>query len=333
MSDWDSEMLNRDNLKLKEQELEKMVGPEPEEPEEQHVLGLLPMGRGHVDPLKPMKEDHNVADVLKYNALFGKQNIPETSTSQELMRIIEQCKIPMRIMNEKEFKLISIDKKQKIEDLEAIKNKGIKKIKEIKKMRRKIIKFNNLLLELRNRQILDRVMIDHKQFFDRFKLFEEQKNPECNAELGRMNLELCSILQLVKKNKYVAQNNWHVREKYWKNWQKQQLKNDMQIKIILFNDMLELLHSQIIYDYMELFDRFKCIEKQKDPRDLAELCMMNLELSSILQSVKNKTYTSSEAQSYNHSWYIRKNYWENLQNQVKRTRADLADKDSTKLRF
>jgi hypothetical protein len=356
MSDWNSEFLNRNNLEQKKKELEKMVGPEPEEPEkpeEQRVLGLLPMGRGHVDPLKPMKEDHK-ADVLKYNALFGKQNIPETSF-KEFMRVIEQCKIPMRIMNEKEFKLTSIEKKQKIEDLEAaIKNKDIKKIKEKKKilwniikasqgnelnrkMRRKITTFNNLLLELRDRQrTLDRVrvrvMIDHKQLFDRFKFIEEQKNPEYNAELGRMNLELGDILQFVRRKKYkssVARNNWHVREQYWKKWQKQQLKKDMRMKIRLVDNMLESLDGQIIDDYMELFDRFEYIKKQKDPRYLAELDMMNLELSSILKSVKNKTYTSSEAQSYNHSWYIRKKYWENWQNQVKRNRADKA----TKLRF
>ena len=155
MSDWNAEDLIRKNLEQQKKELEKMVGGKPEE---QRVLGSLPMGpvgRGHGS----LREDINV---LKYNPLFG-PNMP----SKEL---------------KDESKLNG-------------------------EMHKKIITFNNLLLELHNRQqILDRVrvrvMLERKQFFDRFKFIEEQKNPKYNAELGRMNLELDSILKLVKKNKY-----------------------------------------------------------------------------------------------------------------------------------
>tara|TARA_B110000858_G_C17743795_1_gene446266 strand:- start:56 stop:1216 length:1161 start_codon:yes stop_codon:yes gene_type:complete len=374
MSDWNAEALNRRNLEQQKKELEKMVGGKPEE---QRVLGSLPMGpmgRGHGS----LREDINV---LKYNALFG-PNMP----SKEL---------------KDESKLNG-------------------------EMHKKIITFNNLLLELHNRQqILDRVrvrvMLERKQFFDRFKFIEEQKNPEYNAELGRMILELDSILKLVKKNKYnssvaktLEQNNAQLdrmnskldgifklvkkknkRKQYQKNRQKkhwQKIKRDRraqqdsrklkdvieqaielketieraetsirimkelnkrlteedqkvedlegaiknknikeinekrkilskllyrrdrcQRKITSFDNMSKLLHSQIIDDYMELFNRFEYIKKQKDPGDIAELGMMNLELKSILQSVREKTYDSREAQSYNNSWYKRKTYWENWQ--------------------
>jgi len=332
-----------------------MVGGKPEE---QRVLGSLPMGpmgRGHGS----LREDINV---LKYNALFGKPNMP----SKEL---------------KDESKLNG-------------------------EMHKKIITFNNLLLELHNRQqILDRVrvrvMLDRKQFFDRFKFIEEQKNPECNAELGRMILELDSILKLFnKKNNVRKQYQKNRQKKHWQkqHWQKQLKKEKQKIKrdrraqqdsrklkdvieqaielketieraetsirimkelnkrsteedqkvedlegaiknknikeinekrkilskllyrrdrcqrkITSFDNMSKLLHSQIIVDYIELFDRFEYIKEQKDPGDIAELGMMNLELKSILQSVIEKTYDSRDAQSYNNSWYKRKTYWENWQ--------------------
>jgi hypothetical protein len=385
---WEAEYLNLKNLEQLKKEFEEMVGETPKKP---HVLGSLPMGpmgTGHVGSLRD--EDINV---LKYNALFGKPFGKPNMPSKELKDVIEQSKLNGE-------------------------------------MHKKIITFNNLLSELHNRQqILDRVrvrvMLDRKQFFDRFKFIEEQKNPEYNAELGRMILELDSILKLVKRTKYnssgaktLKQNNAqlgrmnskldsilnsvkkNVRKEYQKNrqkkWQKlkkekQKIKRDRraqqdsrklkgvieqaielketieraktsirimkelnkrsteedqkvedlegaiknknikeinekgkilskflhrrdryQRKIRSFDKWSKLLHSQIFVDYMELFDRFEYIKEQKDPGDIAELGMMNLELKSILQSVREKKYDSREAQSYNHSWYMRKKHWEKL---------------------